>query len=482
MARSPTASPTGANRRFVVLAAAVAALGGLLFGYDTGVISGALLFIQPQFGLSAGWEEVVTSAVLLGATLGALFSGRLTDYFGRRGILIAAAICFAVGAIGSGLAPTIGWLIASRMLVGAAIGVASYAVPLYISEVAPADVRGRLVSLNQLAITLGILVAYVVDYALSAGQDWRWMLGLAVVPAVLLGAGMAALPNSPRWLAGRGQVDVARTILRRMRGTTDVNDELDEIVASLQQERGRWSDLIAPAVRPALVVGVGMAIFQQITGINTVIYYAPTIIQSVGISSASGAILQTAGIGLVNVLMTIVAMRLVDGMGRRPLALIGMAGMAVSLALLGLAFRQLDLSEGAGWFAVACLMLYVASFAISLGPIFWLIIAEIYPLKIRGLAMSVATMANWAANLVVSLTFLTLTQALGLSATFWTFGLFTVAAWLFVYFLMPETKGRTLEEIQELWRRGERPRGVDVPADARQPTLRPDKEGRASAA
>jgi MFS transporter, SP family, galactose:H+ symporter len=368
------------------------------------------------------------------------------------------------------------------VLVGVAIGVASYAVPLYISEVAPADARGRLVSLNQLAITLGILVAYVVDYAFSASQDWRWMLGLAVAPAVLLGAGMAVLPNSPRWLAGRGQVDVARAVLRRVRDTTDVDDEMDQIVASLQKERGRWSDLLAPAVRPALVVGVGMAIFQQITGINTVIYYAPTIIQSAGISSASGAILQTAGIGLVNVLMTIVAMRLVDGVGRRPLALIGMAGMAVSLALLGLAFRQLDLSGGAGWFAVACLMFYVASFAISLGPIFWLIIAEIYPLKIRGLAMSVATMANWASNLVVSLTFLTLAEALGRSATFWMFGLFTIAAWLFVYFLMPETKGRTLEEIQEFWRRRERPSGADVPADARHPRIRPHAGGRASAA
>ncbi len=439
---------------FVFIAAAFAALGGLLFGYDTGVISGALIFIKSQFHLSVFHQELVVSVVLIGAAVGALSGGRLADEFGRRFMLIVTALIFIAGAIVCATSGSVGTLIGGRIIVGLGIGLSSSTVPVYISEVSPAGARGWQVSLFQLAITMGILGAYLVDYGFAASGAWRWMLGLAVVPGAMLGLGMLGMPETPRWLAKHGHADAARQALARIRGTQDVQAEFREIQDTLShtEERGHLSDLLAASVRPALIVGVGLAIFQQITGINTVIYYAPTIIQSAGISSASGAILATAGIGVVNVLMTIVAMWLIDRVGRRPLLLTGISGMIGSLGILGFIFRTHQPGTGLGWLAVMVLMAYVASFAISLGPIFWLLIAEIYPLRIRGIAEGAAAGTNWAANLLVSLTFLTLVQALGPSRTFWLYGLLAIGSFLFSCFLVPETKGRTLEEIEKSWR------------------------------
>jgi sugar porter (SP) family MFS transporter len=278
------------------------------------------------------------------------------------------------------------------------------------------------------------------------------MLGLAVAPALVFGTGMFFLPETPRWLIRGGHHEVAHQVLVRIRGLSDVNVEIEAIKASLAQqaESGHWTDLLRRQVRPALVVGLGLAIFQQITGINTVIYYAPKILQSAGFNSASGAILATVGVGVVNVGMTIVAMFLVDRAGRRLLLLVGIAGMIIMLGVLGLSFRYP--SGQLAWIAVICLMGYVASFAISLGPIFWLLIAEIYPLKIRGLAEGTAATFNWASNLVVSLTFLTLIEKLGASSTFFLYALASVLSWLFAYYFVPETKGRTLEQIEAFWR------------------------------
>ncbi len=450
-----SAPSKSANRSFVYMAAAFAALGGLLFGYDTGVISGAELFIRNDFVLSTFALEVIVSGVLAGASVGALAGGRLADLYGRRKLLIATAIIFAVGAILCTAAPSIPILVAGRIIVGLGIGLSSSTVPVYISEVAPAEARGWQVSLFQLAITVGILLAYLVDFAFAQIQSWRWMFGMALLPAAIFGLGMVFLPESPRWLLGSGQLEKARATLARVRGTPDVARELSEIEQSLAHspERGRLSDLLAPSLRPALVVGIGLAVFQQITGINTVIYYAPVIIQSAGISSASGAILATAGIGLVNVLMTIVSMRLVDRAGRKPLLLTGIAGMGVTLVLLALVFRSGNHTPAMAWLAVISMMAYVASFAISLGPIFWLMISEIYPLKIRNSAEGVAATFNWGSNMIVALTFLTLVERLGPSWTFTLYGLCTVAAWIFSFYFVPETKGRTLEEIEESWRK-----------------------------
>jgi SP family galactose:H+ symporter-like MFS transporter len=442
------------GNRFVHIAAVFAALGGLLFGYDTGVISGALIFIKRDFGLMTAAEEIVVSGVLLGATIGAMLGGRLSDRFGRRRILLLTATIFGVGALASAVAPSPLVLILSRIVLGVAIGLSSTTVPVYLSEVSPPDARGWIVSLFQLAVTAGIVAAYLVDYSFASVGGWRWMLGLAIAPALVFGTGMVFLPETPRWLIRRGHHEIARRVLLRIRNSTDVELEIREIQTSLaeQIQRGTWADLLHQQVRPALIVGIGLAVFQQITGINTVIYYAPKILQSAGFQSASGAILATAGVGVVNFAMTIVAMLFVDRAGRRPLLLIGIAGMIVTLAVLALNFHTANQSNNLAWIAAICLMGYVASFAISLGPIFWLLIAEIYPLKVRGLAEGTAATFNWGSNLIVSLTFLTLLEKFGPSLTFALYASASVASWLFSYYLVPETKGRTLEQIEAFWR------------------------------
>jgi sugar porter (SP) family MFS transporter len=429
----------------------ISALAGLLFGYDTGVISGAILFVRKDFLLSTFQEEVVVAAVLLGAVAGAAFGGKLADALGRRKLLIQVAILFIIGAIGTALAPTPTWLAIGRVVVGVAIGIASFTAPLYISEVSPPAIRGKLVSLNQLMITLGIVVSYLADYGLADKEAWRWMFGLAAIPALILLIGLFFVPESPRWLMSRSQDDQARAVLQRIRESGDVSAELAEIKADLSMQEGGWRELLNVSLRRPLIIGIGLAIFQQFTGINTVIYYAPTIFQLAGLHSASAAILATVGVGVVNVLLTIVALRIIDRVGRRPLLLYGLVGMVISLGVLGAAFLLAGSSSIVAWLAVISLALYVACFAIGLGPVFWLLISEIYPLKIRGRAMGVATMMNWGSNLIVALTFLSLLHSLGRSATFWLYAVIGIVAWFFVYRLVPETKGRTLEQIDASW-------------------------------
>ena len=441
-----------AETRLVYLATAVAALGGLLFGYDIGVISGAILFIKTEFSLSSGVEEIVVSSVLLGSLIGAMVGGMLADRLGRRTLLIATALVFGLGAIGAALAPGTPWLIAGRIVAGSAIGIASFVAPLYISEIAPVAIRGRLVSINQVALTVGIVLSYMVDYAFAGAHAWRWMFAMALIPAAAFGVGLLFIPDSPRWLAARGQIAQARAVLTRIRDPKEVEGELSRIQQSSAQQQGHWSELFRPALRPAMIVGVGLAIAQQLTGINTVIYYAPTILRFAGLSSAPVAILASVGIGVVNVILTVVAMQLIDRVGRRPLLLVSLAGMTLSLFVLGASFALPRLSGLLGWIAVSSLMVYVGSFAVGLGPVFWLVMSEIYPLRIRGRAMSVGTVANWSANLVVALSFLTLTQVLGKSATFGLYAAISIGAWLFAFFLVPETKGRTLEDIEAHWR------------------------------
>ena len=440
-----------ATSRFVTMVSAISALAGLLFGYDTGVISGAILFVRKDFLLSTFQEEVVVAAVLLGAVAGAAFGGKLADALGRRKLLIQVAILFIIGAIGTALAPSPTLLAIGRVVVGVAIGIASFTAPLYISEVSPPAIRGKLVSLNQLMITLGIVVSYLADYGLADKEAWRWMFGLAAIPALILLIGLFFVPESPRWLMSRSQDDQARAVLQRIRESGDVSAELAEIKADLSLQEGGWRELLNVSLRRPLIIGIGLAAFQQFTGINTVIYYAPTIFQLAGLRSASAAILATVGVGLVNVLLTIVALRLLDRVGRRPLLLWGLVGMVISLGVLGAAFLFASSSPIVAWLAVISLALYVACFAIGLGPVFWLLISEIYPLKIRGRAMGVATMMNWGSNLIVALTFLSLLHSLGRSATFWLYAVIGIVAWFFVYRLVPETKGRTLEQIDASW-------------------------------
>lgn len=436
---------------YLAIAAGFSALGGLLFGYDTGVISGAILFIRNQFMLSTFQVEMVISAVLFGAVGGASCAGYLADCMGRRKLLLWIALLFTLASLGSALAANAAWLIVSRVLVGLAIGVSSMVTPLYIAEISPAASRGMLVSLNQLAITIGIVVSYFVDYSLASTGDWRWMIGLGVFPAAIFGLGMLFLPESPRWLFKNGYEEKALQILTFIHGPLTAQEEIEDIHKHVKTPRATLVQSMTPWVKRALVIGIGLAIFQQMTGINTVIYYAPMIFEFAGIHTASTAILATSIIGIVNVLATFIALWLLDRLGRRPLLLIGLAGMILSLALLGASFHFSYFKNHLGWLTLSTLILYVISFAVSLGPIFWLLISEIYPLSIRGRAMSIATIANWLANLVVALTFLTLIDYLGPASTFWLYGAVGVVAWIFSYFLVPETKKMTLEQIEAKW-------------------------------
>jgi sugar porter (SP) family MFS transporter len=449
---------TGINR-FVYVAVAIAALGGLLFGYDTGVISGAILFVKAEFSLSPTMEEFVVSAVLVGAVFGAGAGGALTDRFGRRKMIILAGILFTLSAVGTALAPTVGWLISARVASGIGIGIASFISPMYIAELVPAKVRGSLVAVNMLAITTGIVVAYLIDYGFSASHGWRYMFGLAAVPSVGLVIGMWWLPDSPRWLISKSKIDKARQVLQRARTTSDVDQEIKEIQKSMtEQGEGGMAGLFQPSLRMPMIVGLGMATFQQITGINTVMYYAPTIFKFAGISAAGPAILAGAGLAGVMWCFHVLAIFLLDRIGRRPLLLTGVAGQIVGLAILGAAFQFPQLASFKSEVAIGGLVIFVACFAFGLGPIFWLLISEIYPLKNRGVAMSAVTVTNWAMNLLVAVTFLTLVAVLGHAGTFWLYGLVAIGAWIFFYRLVPETKGKSLEQIEAHWRSGKSPR------------------------
>ncbi|MDX6626338.1 MAG: hypothetical protein QOE56_1327 [Solirubrobacterales bacterium] len=433
----------------MVLTAAIAGLGGLLFGYDTGVIAGALLFIKTDFDLGSFAQGLVVAAVPIGAVAGAAIAGPAADTYGRRLMILIAAAVFIVGALASAAAPGVEVLVAARIVIGVAIGLASAAAPVYISEVAPPESRGRLVSFFQLAVTIGILVAYLVGLAFDASEGWRWMLGLGCVPALALAFGMIRMPQSPRWLVMTGDDFAARAALAKIRvdDPDTIDRELEEIKDSLDEKPGAWSELLQPVVKAALVVGVGLAILQQVTGINTVIYYAPTIIEFTGVNSSAGSILAAVGVGIINVGFTILALRLLDRAGRRTLLMIGVSGMIVSLFALGCAFIGGG-STISSVVAIVSLMAYVASFAISLGPIFWLLNAEIYPLSVRSKAAGIGTMANWAFNFIVSLTFLLLIEALGRSGAFWFYGAIGILTLIFCWKLVPETKGKHLEDIQ----------------------------------
>jgi MFS transporter, SP family, galactose:H+ symporter len=436
-------------RPYVLLVASVAALGGLLFGYDTGVISGAILFITRDFGLGTRAQEFTISVVLLGCIVGSAVTGALADAIGRRLTLLCAGLVFLAGALLSAFAPNEGALLAGRLVVGIGIGFSSVVAPLYISEVAPASVRGALVSLYQFAITVGILGAYVVDYAFAHDGAWRWMLGFAVFPSLILIGGMIFMPESPRYLFKVGRDRNAREELARIADTpAQASEEERVIAASLKTTGGGLAALFGPSVRFALFVGISLAVLQQITGINAVIYYGPQIFGMAGVASASASILAQALVGTVNVVLTLVAIFFVDRIGRKPLLYVGLAGMTLALTALGLAFSGNHPAGATADVALVSMMVYVGCFAFSLGPIVWLLISEIFPLRVRGIGMSVSTLANWVGNFLVSQFFLTMVERLGRTATFWTYGAVCIVTIVFVWKAVPETKRELLEQIR----------------------------------
>jgi sugar porter (SP) family MFS transporter len=453
---SSSAQGSTSSRATVVLTAVVAALGGLLFGFDTSVISGAMLFLRTDFHLSDTQLEFAVGIALAGALVGSASAGYCTDRWGRRWMLLVTALGFGLFSVLTGLAGGLVSFSIARFFVGACIGIASLAVPLYISEMSPARIRGALVSLNQLAITVGIGVAYFVDYAFATSESWRWMFASAVFPAIVLLVGMIFLPESPRWLARKGFRDKALENFRSLGRGDEAEAELAEVEGALQEEQEGFGILLQPGFRVAVLVGIGLAIFQQITGINTIIYYSPAILRMSGYPSAKAAILASAIIGVANVLITVVSIALVDRLGRRVLLLLSTAGMGLSLALIGLAFHQKSESFVVFYEVIA----YVVSFGIGLGPVMWLLISEIYPTKIRGKAMSLATLTVWATNWVVTATFLSVIRAAGPAITFWIYAFLCVAAFIFCYIFVPETKGRSLEAIEHHWRHFGEKRGA----------------------
>ena len=430
----------------------IAAIGGLLFGFDTGVISGALLYLKKDLHANSVAQEWIVSVLLLGAILGAIISGYLADKLSRKWTKVISGCIYVIGALGCAFAVSVPMLIVFRFVLGLSVGTASFVAPLYISEVSPPRVRGGLVSFNQLAITSGILLAYLVNFAFSGVPDgWRWMLGVGVIPGAALAVGMLTVPHTPRWLMEHGREDEAREVLKKLRGSdpeADIEKELDDVKDAQKKESATTvRDLLKPNIRPLIWIGAGLAIFQQFVGINTVIYYAPTILSKTGLTN-SASITQTVFVGVTNVVFTIIAVLLLDKIGRRRLLLIGTVGLTVAIIFLGVFFASPWLQHNASYLALVALIVYIASFAVGLGPVFWLRISEIYPIGIRSKAMSFATVLNWAANFLVAGTFLTLISLVTRQGAFFIFGFLGILATVFFVWKVPETKDKSLEQIQ----------------------------------
>ncbi|MCM3569863.1 sugar porter family MFS transporter [Neobacillus mesonae] len=420
-------------------------LGGLLFGYDTGVISGALLFIKRDLHLTPFLEGMIVSGVMLGAMIGAGWCGTLSDKLGRKKAIVISGILFSIGAVGTAIAPNVFILILFRIVLGLAVGGASALVPIYLSEMTPANIRGRVASLNTFMNSVGILLAYIVDYAFASSGNWHWMLGLALIPSLLLLFGMLSMPESPRWLFYRGKEKKAREVLSYTRDENAVESEIQNIKQINNKEKGTLRDLVAPWLRPTLIVGIGLAIFQQFIGTSTVFYYTPTILVNAGLGS-SGAIAGTIGIGVMNLLCTVFGILLIDRIGRRLLLLMGNVGMSLALGVLGISTKFFEVPA---WVSLICLAFFIIAFSTSWGMVVWIVLAEIFPLKVRGAAMGVSSVILWGANLIVSLLFPLLSKAIGNSYLYIIYSIIGIGAFVFVYFLVPETKGRSLEEIEK---------------------------------
>lgn len=440
----------------LILVAITASLGGLLSGFDMGVISGALLYINQTWTLSPLEQGWLVSSAIVGSVIGAAANGVLADIYGRKKIIIATALIFIAGSLMCGYAATAGWLIFSRIIIGIAVGMISFVAPIYLSEIAPEKIRGSLVSLYQLALTAGILLSYLINRIFANTElNWRWMLGSGTVPAVILLTGILFLHDTPRWLISKNRIDEARQVFRRILKKEEVEAHISEIQETLSTSSEKQKVKIKKWMLMPVFIGVGLMFVQICTGINTIIYYTPTIFNLAGFSDNISAIYATIGIGLVNFLMTFIAIAYIDKFGRKPLLYIGLSGMLISLFILSGAFAM---GESGKWLAVASVVIYIASFAMSLGPICWIMVSEIMPLKIRGFAMSAATVANFAFNFIVVLSFLPMLEIFGKAPTFFVFGLITILSLFFVYFFVPETKGISLEKIEKNWHNHIKPR------------------------
>jgi sugar porter (SP) family MFS transporter len=437
------------NSQYLYFICLIATMGGLMFGFDIAIISGAVPFIQPYFGwneLQLGWG---VSSLLVGAIIGAFGSGVLSDKYGRKNVLIVVALFFAVSCTFTSLATSSVVFISARLFGGLAVGAASVLSPMYVAEVAPPKNRGMLVSVYQLAIVLGILCSYTINYGLhNIENNWRWMFATGIIPSVLFFVGLFFIPESPRWLYKAGRKDESLKVLTRIGGESIAKAEILEIAESLKgnSDSVALSELIKPSARKVMIVGFVLAMFVQISGINTIVDYAPKILLAAGVE-INNALLQTSLVGLINFIFTFVAILFIDKAGRRSLYLIGSMGMVITLIMLSVSFYL----KTEGIFTLICILLFIAFFASCIGPVFWTLVSEIFPNRIRGKALAFASFTQWIFNFLVVLLFPHFLASVGGAKTFLFLALMSLLQWLFTYLYVPETKGKSLEEIEQLW-------------------------------
>jgi len=448
------------------LVCCISALGGLLFGFDMAVISGVLPFLQKQFNLTAVQEGWFVSSALIGCIAGVAMSGELSDRFGRKKLLVFSAVLFLIAAVGCTWFMPFSWVVAARILAGVGVGIASNIVPLYISEIAPAKIRGRLVTYYQLAVTFGILIAYlsnaaVLKYSLTATIDpgnaifhflfveqvWRGMFSIGILPALLFIVGLFFIPESPRWLIQKGRHAEGLRLLSDLIGAEEAKKDAFNIENNQGTGEGSYKELFSPRLRRALLLGLLLPLFSQFSGINAIIYYGPSILNNAGVSLSNSFQSQVI-FGLANMLFTLIAVWKVDALGRRPLYLIGTAGATISLFITGLCFYT---GATSSLFLLIAVLAFLASFAFSIGPLKFVVASEIFPAKIRGRAMALSIMVMWIADTIVGQLTPVFLKELGTAATFWIFAVFCLIAFITVYLLLPETKGKSLEDIENNW-------------------------------
>ncbi len=437
---------------YIISVSFFAAIAGLLFGFDTGVISGALQFIVKTFNISPDntfLQSMIVSSVPIGALVGAIISKFLSGLFGRRNSIITTAILFVVGTLIASFAGSVSEVIIGRLIMGLAVGISAMIVPMYLSEIAPHKIRGSVVFLFQLSITIGLFAAFLINYIFSDSENWRAMFAIGLIPSVILGVGMLFLPYSPRWLIMKNKDILAKSTLQKLRQKDNVTNEFQEIKNSITRPHGGLGVLLSKPIRNVAMICFLLFAFQQLSGINTIMYYAPTIYQNAGFEGARGQILASLADGVAFVLATIMGIWVVDKLGRRKLFFVGFVGMTVCLFMLGVIYQKTFNQELSQILSLVSVVGYILFFGVSLGPLCYLMMSELFPLNVRGTGMAVASCGNWGFNVLVSSTFLILIHIFTISYTFYFYAFCTLIGLFFCYFLIPETKGVTLEHIEK---------------------------------